>query len=368
MRLRRTPPPLRVDAPPALLELAREGALALSGERPGERLRIACVVPPFRRGSGGHATIVHLLRALEERGHVCSVWIDGAGEPEDFGRFFGVPGGGVHRGFAGWRGADVALATGWQTVPRVLRLGGAAARAYLVQDHEPDFFGASAERVWAEQTYRLGLPCIAASPWLAGLLRERYGARAHAFDLGVDHDVYRPADGVARGEDVVAFYARAATPRRAVPLGVLALRELLARRPRTEVVLFGEPRPLVAAGFAHRDAGVLPGPRLARLYAEATVGLVLSLTNPSLVPTEMLACGLPVVDVASDAMRATFGDDGPVALAEPDPVALATTLARLLDDPAERERRAAAGLALARERTWARAAEQVEAALRAAVG
>jgi glycosyltransferase involved in cell wall biosynthesis len=91
------------------------------------------------------------------------------------------------------------------------------------------------------------------------------------------------------------------------------------------------------------------------------------MTNPSLVPTEMLACGLPVVDIASEAMRATFGDDGPIALAPFDPIGLADTIERLLDDPADRMRRKADGIAYARGRTWERAAEQVEAGLRAAL-
>ena len=163
-----------------------------------------------------------------------------------------------------------------------------------------------------------------------------------------------------RRADLVAFYARASTPRRAVPLGLLALEELHRRRPGVELVLFGEGR-AVRARFPHRWAGVLAGPELARLYSEAGAGLVLSLTNPSLVPTEMLACGLPVVDVASESMLATFGAGGPVALAEPDPLALADALEQALDDPGERP---AAGLGLAAQRTWSRAAELLEPVLR----
>ena len=359
MRLRRRPEPWTVEAPPALLEVLRDGAVALTGEPLPDRLHVATVVPPFRRGSGGHSTIMHLLRGLESRGHRCSVWIEGPGDPALFSDWFGTPAGGVHAGFGGWNSADVALATGWQTAHRVLRLPGCGARAYLVQDHEPDFHGASAERMWAQETYRLGVPCIAASPWLAGLLRERYGAQAEAFDLGVDHAVYRPTPGAQRRAERVVFYARASTPRRAVPLGLLALEELHRRRPTVEIVLFGEALP-VAARFPHRHAGVLPGSELARLYSEASAGLVLSLTNPSLVPTEMLACGLPVVDVASESMRATFGDDGPVALAAPEPLALADALEAVLDDPGQRP---AAGIELVASRTWQRAAEQVEAAL-----
>ena len=176
---------------------------------------------------------MHLLRGLEARGHTCSVWIEDSDgthsgrSPDDveasFRDWFGGLSGDVHADFAAWRGADVVLATGWQTVYRVLRLDRARARGYLVQDHEPEFYGTSAERMWAEQTYALGLPAIAASPWLAGVLRERYGARADAFDLGIDHAVYAPVAGVDRRADTVVFYARAVTARRAVPLGVLAL-------------------------------------------------------------------------------------------------------------------------------------------------
>jgi glycosyltransferase involved in cell wall biosynthesis len=337
-------------------------------------LRVGIVVPAFRRGSGGHRTIADLVRGLEARGHMCSLWVaddEGrhAGEsPEatraSFADFFGPVRAPVRVGLEGWDGADVALATGWQTVAPVLRVSDVYGRAYLVQDHEPDFYGASAERTWAEQTYRQGLHCIAASPWLAALLRERHGASASSFDLGVDHDVYGPGPD-ARREDRVLVYGRAVTARRAVPLALLAMAELKRRRPAVEIALFGESRPL-RAPFAVTDLGVLAPERLAAEYRTATVGVVLSLTNPSLVPTEMLACGLPCVDVASDAMRATFGFDGPITLANADPLALADAVESLLDDPAEREDCRAAGLALAAQRTWARAAEQVEAGLRLA--
>jgi glycosyltransferase involved in cell wall biosynthesis len=97
------------------------------------------------------------------------------------------------------------------------------------------------------------------------------------------------------------------------------------------------------------------------------VGVVLSMTNPSLVPTEMLACALPTVDLASDSMLATFGPDGPVGLSPFDPLALADTVEALLDEPLERRaERVGAGLELTAARTWDRAAEQVEAGLRAA--
>jgi glycosyltransferase involved in cell wall biosynthesis len=365
--------------PSGLLEALRDGPVALSCESPARAeaaaLRLAVVVPSFRRGSGGHATIANLLRGLEAAGHHCSVWVlddEGrhAAEREDetaalFTNFFGPLRGPVKRGFGDWSGADIALATGWQTVAQVLGLPGVAARAYLVQDHEPEFYPTSAEREWAAWTYRQGLHCIAASPWLADVMRTRYAASATHFDLGVDHERYGPRR-TSRREDLVLFYARAVTARRAVPLGLLALQELHSRRPALEIALFGEARP-IAAPFPHRHLGVLGPDRLADTYASATVGMVLSLTNPSLIPQEMLACGLPCVDVAGESMLATYGATGPVTLAAPDPVSLCGAIEALLDDPALRWERADAGVRWAAARTWPAAAAQVQEGLRAAL-
>jgi glycosyltransferase involved in cell wall biosynthesis len=370
--LRRRPIPLRVPTPAALLEFLRDGPVPLSGEPVGESLRVAVVAPQFRRGSGGHKTIADLVRGLEARGHSLSLWIEDEenrheGEDVDglWHSFFGRVDAPVRLGFDGWDGADVALATGWQTVHRALMLPGVAARAYLVQDHEPEFYATGARRTWAEQTYGLGLHPICASPWLARLLRERYGVEGSSFDLGVDHETYKPLP-THRREDLVLFYARAVTERRAVQLGLLALEELKRRRPGVEVALFGESRAIIAP-FKYLDLGVMAPDKLAHAYASAAVGMCLSMTNPSLVPTEMMACGLPVVDLDTPSMRDTFGAGGPVELAPFDPLALCTAIEKLLDDLELRAERSRAGMELTAGRTWARAAEQVEAGLRAAL-
>ena len=371
--------PLPVTVPAALLEHRRRGSAPLApgggAAAQADVLSVAVVVPAFRGGSGGHRAIADLVRGLEALGHRCSVWVSDEEErhagqtPAElaahFAACFGAIGGPVRLGLDGWQGADVAVATGWQTVPRVLLLERTKARAYLVLDHEPEFYATSAEREWAAWTYRQGLPAIAASRWLADLVRERYGASVRAFEFGIDHDTYRPLDRTRR-EARVLFYARGVTARRAVPLGLLALTELHRRRPGVEIALFGESRPL-RLGFPAEDLGVLAPAALAQAYGEATVGIVLSMTNPSLIGPEMLACGLSVVELDADAMRAGFGADGPMLLAPFDPLAIADAIEALLDDPAQRARRAQQGLELAATRTWDAAAAAVAAGLRDAL-
>jgi O-antigen biosynthesis protein len=352
-RLRRSPPtPLR-----------RLGAPV------GGPLDVAFVVPHFRIGSGGHTTIANIVRGLEGRGHRCSLWIfDPAGRsagPEAFREWFGPFDAPVHGSLVGFDGAHVAVATGWQTVSAVLQLSGCAARAYLVQDHEPDFYPVSVERLWATESYRQGLYAITAGTWLAEVARG-YGASATPFDLGIDHATYFPRDGAARSRDRVLFYARASTARRAVPLGLMALAEVARRRPSTELVVFGDHTP-PRGSFGAAHLGVVDGSALATLYSDAGVGVVLSLTNHSLVAQEMLACGLPSVELDTSSTRAAFGPDAPLELVAAEAQEIARGVLRLLEDRELHGLRRAAGLRWAAERTWARASEQVEQGLRAAL-
>jgi len=365
-------------------EYVEAGALAALWRAPAGALRpapaatdplsLAFVVPFFARGSGGHMTISNLVRALEARGHTCSIWIDDPGArvkggaevaERDFREWFGPFGASVRYGFEGFAGADVVLATGWQTVARVRTLP-AAGRAYLVQDHEPEFFGTSVQRAWAEDSYRHGLYPITAGRWLADTMGEVYGLPATSFDLGIDGARYKPDPAVTRRDDVVVAYARSSTPRRGVPVALAALAELHRRRPSVEAWLFGHGGP-PGVDFPHRNLGVVPEAGLPAIYAEATVGLVLSMTNYSLVAQEMLSCGLPCVELDAPSVVKAFGRDGPVDFAPLDPIAIADALERLLGDPALRAARARGGETLRAERTWDHAAAQVEEGLRAAI-
>ncbi len=385
-----SPPPIvpsgrRVPASPArddygaAAEVWHDGPMPLLPAVPGmaarERLRIAMVIPPFTRGSGGHNTLFQIFSRLERRGHVCTVWVtdflamlghrSGGVLRHDIVEYFAPISGAVYRGFDRWTGADVVLVTGWQTVHPALRLDRCHARAYVVNDHEPDFYPVSVEQVLAADTYRHGLHCIAASPWLRDVLIERYGATADAFQLGVDHDTYRPRP-VTRRRDTIVYYARYSTTRRAVPIGLMALGELHRRRPEVRIVIFGTPD-TIATSFPYEHMGVLGTEQLSYLYSEATVGLCLSMTNFSLMPKEMLACGLPCVELAGVSAESIFGEDGPIELASLDPSALADALLRLLDDRALWEQRSREGIEFVAGHTWEHATDEVEAGLRHAL-
>ena len=373
------PPRERAHGYAPIARVLRDGPAPLLEPVPGmadrERLHIAFAIPPFSIGSGGHSIIFQLVARLERMGHTCSVWFhDPLGERSHeqaavlrrnaVERFAPVAAP-FYKGFDQWYGADVAVATGWQTVFPLLDLDATRGRAYLINDHEPEFYPTSVESIWAAETYRQGLYGIAGSPWLRELYEQRYGGRAGCFRYGVDHAVYRPRP-VPRREDTVVFYCRSVTPRRAIALGIMALARLYESRPDIRIVMFGDREP-TRAPFPYEHIGIATPEQLAWVYSEATVGMCLSLTNYSLIPQEMLACGLPCVDLEGASASSVFGPDGPVQLVPFDVDRLAESLQGLLADRPDRERRSAAGMAFVKPHTWDLAAIQVERELRTAL-
>ncbi|MTD46230.1 glycosyltransferase [Conexibacter sp. W3-3-2] len=363
----------------AVRRYARDGAAPLLDPLPGQDtdapLHIACVIPPFDRGSGGHNSIFQTMWRLEQAGHTVSIWINDEHGHKDYERparirrdireWFAPIEGPVFKEFDEWFGADVVVATGWQTAHEVVLLPNCRSRVYLIHDHESEFYATSVESRFAEASYGLDMHMICSSPWLQEIVSSRYGRTSSLFDFGVDHDVYRPIE-VPRQESTILFYGRDATPRRAVSLAKLALRELADRGLEFRVLSFGNDAE-IDMPVPYEHLGVRDPHELAQAYNEATVGLVLSLTNYSLIPQEMLACGLPCVDLEGISAEGVFGADGPVSLSPFDPIALADRVERLLTDRAEWQRRHEAGLAFVQGRTWDVAARQVEAGIREAL-
>jgi glycosyltransferase involved in cell wall biosynthesis len=148
-------------------------------------------------------------------------------------------------------------------------------------------------------------------------------------------------------------------------MGLLALDEVLRRRPGTRIVLFGDTK-VPRLRFPHEFAGVLDPATLAQLYNEAAIGCVISLTNYSLIPKEMMACGLPVVDVHHPSVLSVFGgqEQQVIELADTDFLSMADSLTSLLDDPERRRRIGAAGREFVQGMTWSAATDQIEDAVR----
>ncbi|WP_374764424.1 rhamnosyltransferase WsaF family glycosyltransferase [Yunchengibacter salinarum] len=340
-------------------------------------LHLHWVMPDFARGGGGHMTIFRTLHRLELKGHRITVWINNPNLHEsensaydDVVKHFRHLKGDVRfiEGDLSHIAGDAVVATDCWSVWPALSATNVHRRFYFVQDFEPYFHPMGTHYLAAEATYRQDLDCLCASPWLADMVREKYGRWATHFWLAADPDIYYPPEEPRRNDvPRIAVYARHFTPRRVVEMAMLALETLARRGVAFEVDFFGAPLDFTVAPFPFRDHGVADAEALADLFRTADVGMVFSATNYSLVPQEMMACGLPLLELDGANTRAIFPDNA-VTLAAPDPLAITDALAALLADPDRRAAQAQAALDWVRQFSWDQAADIVEDAIIQRIG
>ena len=302
--------------------------------------RVAVLAPPPLSGSGGHKTIYRNLNALAEAGFEVEVYVEGRRlrpgwlETARTRRWFGVSD--KIRLFSGWPdvlvGADLVLATTWQSAPHLGEVETDAVKAHFVQDYECLFYPEDDERhALARSVHDLGFASITIGNWLVEVLSREHGVTAWPTPFSADLELYgaTPKTGPSRRRMVIANY-QPEKPRRCPELMESALQLVLDEDPSVEVVTFGSRRaPRLNGNYRH--LGLVEPRALADLYREAGVGLSMSATNPSRVPFEMMAAGLPVVELGGDNTILDLPEQG-CLLAEPEPEAVAAALLRVLLD------------------------------------
>jgi glycosyltransferase involved in cell wall biosynthesis len=318
-------------------------------------------IPPFGRGSGGHLNIFRFISNLETLGFDCNIIIVANNEPledeqtlsSNIARWFVPLKAKVYRGIDSAPPAYVSLATEWRTAYYVRSFVKTKLRCYFVQDFEPWFFPIGSEYYLAEETYRFGFVGITAGDWLKEKLARDYGMTTYSVGFSYDRDLYKPLTHLDSKDPVkrVFFYARPPTPRRAFELGLLALKLVTKKIPGVEVVLAGWDLSGYQIPFEHKDLGVQSVAALPQIYNSCSVALVLSLTNLSLLPLELMACGVPIVS-----------NDGPnnewllnaenSKMTRPTPESLADAICEVLTNQNEADRLVKAGFETANKTSW----------------
>lgn len=335
-------------------------------------MKIHWVVPAFAPGGGGHMTIFRMVHFLEVAGHEQTLWINDPNPDDTVESIYQM----LENHFQHFTGeirivddslaeaeGDAIIATDCWTVFPVMAATNFKRRFYFVQDFEPSFHPMGANYLLADQTYHEDLDCLCASPWLAQRMEQDYGRWARHFWLAADQRIYHPADKKKKNKKPrIAVYARHFTARRAVELAFMALEKLVDDKMEFAVDFFGAPLDFTRAPFEFVDHGVASQDELARIFQNADAGLVFSATNYSLVPQEMMACGLPIVELDVESTRAIFPDDV-VTLAKPHPTAIASALENLLNDKAARDAQSKAALEWVSQFSWRQSADIVENAI-----
>lgn len=340
--------------------------------RASNGLHLNWVIPMFGEGGGGHWNIFRMIQLLEKRGIQSRIYVMDADPSTPPGRLRSM----VHDWYLPIEAsveplpmndvaaADVLIATAWQTAWAVRAMGNARVKAYFVQDYEPLFYPTGVESVLAEQTYGFGFKALTSGAWLRSLMQDKYKMDTASFPLAVDHNIYwRDVSDEESLPKSVFAYIRPHTTRRAFELVALALRDVKKQRPEVEIHTAGAHLPEGLLPFESINHGILKEPQLRKLYSRMSVGVAASLTNYSLLPQEMAACGCPVIDLEGENTRRAY-PEGAVILAPRTVEGLTDSILKVLDDEAFRKRQSERGLRYAQGLSWEDAADAVGKALR----
>lgn len=335
-------------------------------KRDKTRYTIGWVIPPPGKGSGGHMTMFRTIGILSDLGfrhkiYVCGEGISNTAEEwkQAVKEFYGVDLGEneIYPTTADMTYTDAVVATSWYTAYVVRNFSNCVSKFYFVQDFEPYFYPMGSEYYFAENTYRFGFRGITAGNWLAEKLRDEYGMETQPFFFSYDRQIHQAGekkDTVNR----VFCYARPSTERRAFEMAVLALEKLSEKVENLEVVFAGQKLDGYDFRFRYRDMGILKIEELSRVYTQCDMCLVLSMTNLSLLPMEVMASGSVVVSNQGPNNAWLVNDENAVIM-EPDPISMAETMAYYLEHKEKLAEKRAAGLEYVKQFTWEQEIQKV---------
>ncbi len=210
---------------------------------------------------------------------------------------------------------DIVVASSWDTVSYVKKLD--TYRMYFVQDYEPYFYRFGEEFLMSRSTYGQGLHMVSLGAWNKMMIEKEaspvspvdeisfpYEAREYPIKER-DFDSYKDKKKITIAV-YVKYYGKRLPNLIPYILGNTA-RELAKKGITLDVRYFGEAGTYRIPGG--KNLGQLTHDELAGLYSEADFGMVASMSNISLVPYEMHATGLPLIEFREGTYPFFFPED-----------------------------------------------------------
>ena len=289
------------------------------------------------KGSGGHMNIFRFIKYLEKAGHKNRIYLYARGGKGTVDHIWASMGDSYPSINAEMQwleegkemaAADGIFATSWETAYPAFVSKLVARRFYFVQDYEPYFFPVGSLYSLAENTYNFGFYGITAGGWLAQKLKKENNMKTDYFDFGSDENLYSYMNDQRRKE--IFFYARPYTERRGFETGIMALDLFHQKHPDYIINLAGWDVSNYKIPFPYRNLCTLELSKLNLLYNQCAAGLVMSFTNMSLLPLELLGSGaIPVVNDGEN--NRLVSDNKYIAYSPGDPRALAEKLSEVVN-------------------------------------
>jgi glycosyltransferase involved in cell wall biosynthesis len=211
---------------------------------------------------------------------------------------------------------DICIATNWNTAYWAQKFSGY--KVYFVQDYEPGFYEADDFSYLAKETYSFGYHIISLGKWNIEKIQKNVpnltGKLNYVdFPYSKSEYVYHDRDYLAykyKKEINIACYIRYIGRR--IPY----ICEYILSRTKASLETKGYHINIYFFGIdkhnqfkCGKNLGKLSRKELSDLYQKCDFGMVASMSNISLVPYEMLACGLPLIEYQQGSYSYFLGND-----------------------------------------------------------
>ena len=212
---------------------------------------------------------------------------------------------------------DILIATFWESVYFIKNLKGY--KMYFVQDYEPYFYEYGEDYILAENTYKLGLHVVSLGKWNVEKIKKMTDYKNTILDyidfpyekkeyvkISRNYNTYKEIKKIK-----LCVYVKAALKRAPylidTMLSHLKLKLKNEKGINLEITYFGNESYLKLENG--QSLGKLDKKSLMELYHNSDFGMCASLTNISLVPYEMLATGLPLIEFEEGSFKDFFPEE-----------------------------------------------------------
>jgi O-antigen biosynthesis protein len=189
--------------------------------------------------------------------------------------------------------SDMAVATLWNTAYILLNYHRTKSKFYLIQDFETQFYPGSVESALADLTYDFGFLGMFNTPGLRDAVTDQHAMTGHAFQPGIDHDVFFPSgDGQLPDLRRMFFYGRPEVPRNGFSLGMHGLHMIQQEYADHEVFVAGHPKAYAQSGLRGQFLPYMPYRATGEMYRNCGSLISFMFTpHPSYIPLQAMTCG-----------------------------------------------------------------------------
>ena len=283
--------------------------------------RIIFIIPSMAKFSGGHTSILRLGTELSKKYEVfyASYIEDNIDKMKNaaFINLKNYKGKIINLSEIETNEEDILIATLWESVYFSKKLKGY--KMYFIQDYEPYFYSYGEDYILAKETYNFGYHIVSLGKWNLKKIKEENSGKNSILNfiefpyekkeypnIGRDYSLYKE-----KKEIKLCVYVKNESKR--IPYIIenilKKLKFELKEKKNIDLLItyFGNENYLnLSEG---KSLGKITKEQLLKLYQESDFGMCASLTNISLVPYEMMATGLPVIEFIEGSFTSFFSEE-----------------------------------------------------------